>query len=134
MDKEILYRDKNLLLEYVSQGNYIHETWWGLTPSSSFLKLLDIIINSLEEKNADGLILDAREHLGLMLKDQEYAAELHEKYAKKHGLFKQAIIVPKDLFSKYSVESYGDKFEKQEQSEIRYFRDVTSAEDWLQGK
>lgn len=134
MDNEILYRDENLLLEYVSKGNYIHETWWGLTPSSSFLKLLDIIINSLEEKNADGLILDAREHLGLLLKNQEYAAEQHKKYAKKHGFFKQAIIIPKDLFSKYSVENYGVKFEKQEQSAIRYFQDIASAEDWLQGK
>ena len=27
----IVYEDKNLRLEYVNDGNYIHETWWGIT-------------------------------------------------------------------------------------------------------
>lgn len=132
MEKEVLYKDENLLLEYVVEGNYIHETWWGLTPSSVFLKLLDIIIKALEEKQADGLILDAREHYGLMPKDQDLAAKRHDKYAKKHGLLRQAIIVPQDVYSKFSVHRYSEKFEGQSHSEIKFFKDVPSAEKWLQ--
>ena len=134
MGREVIHKDDNLLLEYVEKGNYLHETWWGLTPSPIFLKLLDIIINALEKKKADGLILDAREHLGLREKDQEEAAKRHEKYAKEHGILKQAIIVPRDFFSEHSVKNYATKFDGSNYNEIRYFQDVTSAEKWLQNK
>ena len=134
MTREVLHKDENLLLEYVPDGNYLHETWWGLTPSFKFLRLLDIIIKALEEKQANGLILDARKHLGLAQEDRDFAANKHEDYAEKHGILKQAIIVPKDLFSKHSVSNYGEKFKRKGNSEIRYFKDISSAEKWLQGK
>ena len=134
MQREVVYKDKNLLLEYVSDGNYLHETWWGLTPSSVFLKLLDVIISALEDKQADGLILDAREHKGLMPKDQEAAATRHAEYAKKHGILKQAIIIPEDLYSKFSVTNYSEQFDKTVNNYFRYFKDIPEAEKWLREK
>lgn len=134
MPKEVIHKDDNLLLEYVAKGNYLHETWWGITPSFKFTKLLDIIINTLEEKQADGLLLDATKHLGLKQEDRDLAAQKHEDYAVKHGKLKQAIIVPKEDFSAYSVKSYSDKFDIKSISEIRFFKDIPSAEEWLQGK
>jgi hypothetical protein len=106
LPRELIYKNDNLLLEYVSEGNYLNETWWGLTPSNKFLKLLDIIIQALEEKQADGLLLDARDHLGITEKDRDLAAKRHADYASNHGILKQAIMIPKDYFSAHSVKHY----------------------------
>jgi hypothetical protein len=131
MEREELYKDKNLLLEYIKNGNFLHETWWGVTPSEIFLKYLDIILSALEDKKANGLILDAREHKGLAPKDQEIAAKRHSEYAQKYGGLKQAIIIPKYVVSKFSVENYNRKLDKESQKGIKYFNDIPSAEQWL---
>ena len=131
MTQEIIFQDKHLLLTYIPDGKYIHETWWGLTPSFKFLKYLDIIINTLEEKQADGLLLDAREHLGLTQKDRDIAAEKHFNYALEHGKLYQAIMVPKDMFSEHSVKSYGQQFENKNNCVTKFFIDIEAAEKWL---
>ena len=131
MHREQIYKDDNLLLEYISEGNYIHETWWGLTPSHKFLKLLDVIIQTLEKKQADGLLLDARDHLGITQKDRDLAAKRHTEYALNHGKLKQAIIMPKDFFSAHSVKSYAERFEDTQPSIIMYFSEISAAENWL---
>ena len=130
MTREELYKDKNLLLEYIEDGNYLHETWWGVTPHDVFMMHLEIIIKALEEKNADGLILDAREHKGLGPKEQDIAAKRIGEYAKKHGGLKQAIIVPHDVFSKFSVDNYSKKLDESK-SGVQYFVDIPDAESWL---
>lgn len=131
MEREELYKDKNLLLEYVENGNFLHQTWWGVTFFEVFSKHLDIIINAFEDKRANGLIIDAREHKGLGPKEQELAAKRIGEYAQKHGVLRQAIIIPKNLFSKFSVDNYGKKIDKDSQKGIKYFNDIPSAEQWL---
>lgn len=131
MEKEIIYEDKNLRLEFYPQGGYLHETWWGMTFHDSFIKLLDIIIKSLEKNEARGLLLDAREHKGLSPAMQELAAKRHEEYAKKYGFLKQAIIVPKDVFSKFSVKNYTRQFDEEYLVENMYFDNIEEAKKWL---
>ncbi len=131
MENKIVFEDKNLRMEYVANGNYIHETWWGTTVPDVFNRLLDIIIQELENTKATGIILDAREHKGLGPASQERAAKKIGEYAAKVGRFRQAIIVPKDVFSKFSVENFSKKLEK-EVVVTRYFEDVDSAQKWLQ--
>ena len=62
MEKEVVMDHKNVKITYSKKGNYIHETWWGMTPGPLFEEILDGIINILEDKRAHGIILDAREH------------------------------------------------------------------------
>ncbi len=131
MARDIIFKNENLLLEYVSEGNYLHETWWGLTPTPKFLELLDIIIQALEEKQADGLLLDAREHLGITQKDRDIAAKRHSDYASNHGILKQAIMIPKDYFSAHSVKNYAEQFKEVQSSNIMYFTEISDAENWL---
>mgnify|MGYP006302935957 CR=1 FL=1 len=131
MKREKLYHDKHLLLEYVHDSNYLHETWWGATPGDSFARLLDIIIQSLEEKKAKGLILDAREHKGLGPDNQKLAAEKIGAYAKKIGNFYQAIIVPEDVFSKFSVTNFTDKLGDNQNVITKFFDNLQDAEMWL---
>jgi hypothetical protein len=85
----------------------------------------------LNKANADGLILDAREHKGLGPEAQEVAAKAIGGYAKKHGKFKEAIIVPKDVFSKFSVENYAKKVAVANPITTRFFDNVEAAEAWL---
>jgi len=131
MTKEEFYKDENLLLEYVAEGNYLHETWWGSTTEPIFEKLLDVIMKALNEKKADGLILDAREHKGLSPKSQELAAKTIGSYATEHGGLKQAIIIPKDAFSKFSVNNYSKKLDEDSKQGIKYFDSIEKAQEWL---
>jgi hypothetical protein len=126
----IVYEDKNLRLEYVNEGNYIHETWWGITTNEVFYKLLNTIVDELNKADADGLILDAREHKGLGPEAQEVAAKTIGNYAKKHGKFKEAIIVPKDVFSRFSVENYAKKVKVDTPVDTRFFDNLEAAEAW----
>ena len=134
MKREKLYKDENLLLEYIEEGKYLHETWWGHTPHEVFMKHLDLIIKILEEKEADGLLLDACEHKGLEPKDQRIAAKRISEYRHKHGRLKQAIIVPKNVFSKFSVENFGKIIDEESKNEIKYFTNTQEAESWLKEK
>ena len=134
MEKELLFEDGNLRLEYVADGNYIHETWWGFTSDTVFGKLLNTIMEFLEQKSVDGIILDAREHKGLSPASQDLAAKKIGLYAKKHGILKQAIIIPKDIFSKFSVDNYSKKFDSNDPAPIKYFDSIESAQNWLKEK
>lgn len=134
MKNKVLYQDQNLKLEYVDNGKYLHETWRGITPGEVFLNLLNIIIKYLYKKKCDGLLLDARQHKGLSPQSQELAARLHKEYAHEHGSLKQAIVVPDDIFSKFSVDNYSKQFKEDHLVEIRYFNNLDSAKEWLESK
>jgi len=131
MERKVVYEDKNLRLEYVPEGNYIHETWWGRTPRFVFEKLLKEVVKALEENKATGLLLDAREHMGLGPDSQKLAAETIADYARKHGKIREAIIVPKDVFSDYSVRNYSQQVTQKGPVETRFFDQIADAENWL---
>lgn len=133
MERKTVYEDANFKLEFIEKGKYLHETWWGRTPGAVFAKLLGIIVDKLNEHNADGLLLDAREHKGLGPDSQKLAAESIGKYAKEHGKLKEAIIVPEDVFSEFSVKNYSKKLKEDENPvDTRFFDSLESAEKWLQ--
>lgn len=103
MERKTVYEDPNLRLEFVKDGRYLHETWWGRTPGETFARLLGIIVEKLNDFKADGLPLDAREHKGLGPDSQKLAAEKIGDYAREHGKLKEAIIVPKDVFRSFQL-------------------------------
>jgi hypothetical protein len=131
MEKTNVYEDQHLRLEYVKEGNYLHETWLGITVFDTFSKLMDIISSKLHSLSADGVLLDAREHRGISPEAQKYAAKTISSYAKYHGKFKEAVIVPKDVFSRFSVEEYSKKVTDDSPVHIKFFDDITSAHLWL---
>ena len=131
MSQEVLYEDKNLRLEYVPEGNYIHETWWGSTPGNRFAELLEIILKKMTETGAKGLLLDARKHKGLGPENQKLAADRLEQYAQANGAFKHATIIPEDVFSKFSVESLERNLDPDAMCINRYFGNIENAKEWL---
>lgn len=134
MERKTIFEDKKLRLEYEPNGNYIHETWWGRTPGEIFYKLLDTLVKEMNKYNVDGLLLDAREHLGLGPEAQQTAAKTIGTYAKKHGKLKEAIIVPPDVFSKLSVTNYSKKVSEESPVTTKFFEDIESAEEWLRSE
>lgn len=132
MEKEIVYEDKNLRMEFIEKGKYIHQTWWGLTSAEVFEDLLEKVVQALIDKEAEGILLDAREHKGLGPKSQELAAKRIGEYATKYRKIKQAIVVPKDVFSKVSVEGYTKKLGDDNPVESKYFDSLDMAKQWLE--
>lgn len=132
MANAVIYEDKHLRMEFVEKGTFIHETWWGMTPGKVFESLLEEIIQALIDNRAKGILLDAREHKGLGPDSQELAAKRIGEYAQKYRPIKQAIVVPKDVFSKFSVDSYTKKLGKDNPIVTRYFDSVNNAVEWLE--
>ena len=131
MKAEVIYEDKYLRLEYVKEGNYIHETWWGITTPLTFKRLLGILLSEMERLDVDGLLLDAREHKGLSLESQKLGVSIIGKYARKKGRFKEAIMIPEDLSSQYSVENYSVHVSQESPIEQKFFENIDAAAEWL---
>ncbi len=131
MEKIILFEDEHLVLEYVSQGNFIYQKWKGITPNKTFIKYLNIVLNLLEEKKIKNVLLDTREHGGAGPESQKIAAEMVGEYAKKNGKLTEAILVPDDVFAKFTVENYAKKHDTNPFFETRFFKDIDEAQAWL---
>jgi len=132
MERKVLYEDKNLRLEYVKEGNFIHQTWWGITAKEVFAELLYKMLQFMKETGSTGLILDAREHKGLGPESQQLAATEIGQFAKTIGGIREAIILPKDAFSKFSVQNYSKKMDNEENLvTTSFFDSIEKAEVWL---
>ncbi len=133
MEKETIYKHPNIVITYSEKGNYLHEVWNGITTDDVFNGIIEEISELLRDKKADGVIFDAREHKGFSPKSQEFAAKKMAEYASFHGSLKQAIIDPKDVFSKFSVDSYVKLLGAiSSKVETRFFFREKEAIEWLE--
>ncbi len=132
MERETLLEHENLQIDYFPKGNYILETWWGSTIGNTFPELLDKIVGILLDRKIDGLILDAREHKGLSPASQELAAKRIGETAQELGRMRQAIVVPDDVFSKFSVDSFKKKLDDDQKVITQYFDAVDKAKEWME--
>ena len=134
MEREILYEDSKITIEYVKEGNYIHQTWKGITSKEVFEKLLYKTLQLAKDIGTTGLLLDARKHKGIGPESQALAAKETGEFAKTltTGKFREAIIVPVDIFSKFSVENFSRKMAENKYPVMSMFFDnIEKAEDWL---
>lgn len=134
MENEILYSDNNLLVEYSPQHGYMLEIWSGITPSSTYSTLTDIVIGFLQRKNVKNLIIDPMQHKGFGPDSQIYRAQRVNEYARVYGRLQQAIITPLDVFSRFSVDSYSKLFLKTDPVESKFFSRVEEAIEWFMRK
>lgn len=131
-NEKIEFENEKLKITFSEKGKYMLQTWWGHTSDLEFEVLLEKIVGILKEKGARGLILDAREHKGLGPSAQAYAAKRIGEYAVESGIvFRQAIIIPKDVFSKFSVTNYSKKLDESSPVVNRFFDDVDKARQWM---
>ena len=131
--EKTVFHNEKLRITFTEKGRYMHQTWWGSTTDLEFEVLLDRIVEILTENKVNGLILDAREHKGLGPSAQALAARRIGQYATDSGQpFKQAVIVPKDVFSKFSVTNYTKKLDEYNPVTNRFFDDVAKAKEWME--
>ena len=129
---KILLEDKFLKLEYYEEGKYLVELWNGFTTDKQFADLLAKIVTICEAKSVSGVLIDARDHKGLSPAAQKHAAIEMEKVAKTNGHLNQAIMVPKDVFSKLSVNNYSKEMDKNVGIvNTKFFDDLEEAKNWL---
>ena len=131
MERIKVYEDKNLMLEFVQDGMYLHETWTGVTNYETFIRLMGIVVKALQDHNANGVLLDARAHKGIGPESQQFAAKSISDYANRHGKFKEAILTVKDIFSQFSVENYSKQVAKDGPVQVKFFDSAEAAEKWL---
>lgn len=134
MKPEIIFEHPRLILTHYPNESCILETWNGFTDFNLFAELLSKVIGLMAEKKARNLILDTREHKGLSPDGQQHGVDVCTNYAKKHGQMKHAIIVPNDVFSKFSVNNFTKKLEKSELVVNRYFSNLEDALSWMNEK
>ena len=133
MEREVVFEEKNLRLEYSENGNYLCLIWGLHTPEPYFKSKIDEIMKISEERNVSGFYVDTVNNKGISPGSQEYAARKVEEYANKRELFKQAFVVPPDIFSKFSVESYSKKVQDYSGNVVlQFFDSETAACAWLE--
>ncbi len=131
MESEVIFEHPSLTLTYYPAESCILETWRGFTKFELFAHLLEKVLNLMVEKGAKNLILDTRLHKGLDPKGQQHGVDQCSNHAKKHGQMKHAIIVPEDIFSRFSVDNFTKKLDKSILVVNAYFKEVDDALAWM---
>lgn len=132
MSKECLFENEHLRIEYSKKGNFLVAVYKGYFSFENFRKLIDTRNKFLKEKNATGMILDTRMHKGAGAPSIEYAAKVMEEFVKENYPVRQAVILPVDIFSRLSVESYSKMLDGRVKGlEIKFFDKMTDAENWM---
>lgn len=134
MKSEVIFTHERLTLTYYPEASAILETWEGFTSFELFASLLEEVLKLMLLKGAKNLILDTRLHRGLSPQGQEHGVKRCTLHAKEHGQMLHAIIVPEDVFSKFSVENFVKKLDKSQLVVNAYFKDVEDALQWIIAK
>lgn len=134
MKSEVILKHESLTLTYYPEASCILETWNGFTSFELFSELLEEVLKLMVQKGAKNLILDTRLHKGLSPKGQEHGVNRCTLHAKEHGQMLHAIIVPEDVFSKFSVDNFVKKLDKSQLVVNAYFREVEDALHWIMEK
>ncbi len=134
MKSEIIFEHESLTLTHYPEASCILETWNGFTSFELFSSLLEEVLKLMAQKGAKNLILDTRQHRGLSPKGQEHGVNRCTQHAKQYGQMLHAIIVPEDIFSKFSVENFVKKLDKSQLVVNAYFKEVEDALKWITTK
>lgn len=132
MTNEVLLEDQNLRIELAENGKYLLLLWGVSTPADYFQDRFSRIIEICKERNIAGLYIDTVKNKGISPDSQEFAARKLEEYAKTRDSFRQAMLVPPDIFSKFSVDNYSKKVtEYASNVDTKFFEDDRAALDWI---
>lgn len=111
---------------------HVVTTWNGHSTKEEFLKGIDLILEALSKHKVRHILNDIREHKVIGVDSQNEAAEKVKKYVMKNGLFKQAMLSPKDIFIKFGSKNFDKKVQDSVKDEINQFFDTEDAAlKWL---
>lgn len=135
MSKELLYKKPNVEIFYDTTSSSIYVYWKGFVMVEDFKKAMLKALEFYIEKKALHWIIDQTERQAVHPKVNEWVLEeFYPKLlevARKEA--KMAVIVPKDVFGRFSMknqtESLTKKFE--EMIPYQYFQSLSEVEKWL---
>ena len=135
MSKESLYKQSNVEIfqDTTSSAIYIH--WKGFVMLDDFKKAMLKALSFYSERKASHWIIDQTERQAVHPKVNEWVLE--EFYPKLLEVAqkdaKMAVIVPKDVFGRFSMKSQTDSLTKKYENMIpyQYFQSLSEAVKWL---
>lgn len=135
MSKESLYKQPNVEIFYDKENSAIYIHWKGFVMLDDFKKAMLKALEFYIEKNALHWIIDQTERQAVHPKVNEWVLEeLYPKlYAAAGRDAKMAVIVPKDVFGRFSMKSQTESLTKKYEEMIpyQYFQSLSEATRWL---
>lgn len=105
------------------------QTWKGFAKSNEFRAAINDSLAFFVKGGIDKIISDTKEFSLVKKEDTDWVAQVITPQMVQHGLRYMAFVVPKNVFTKISV----DNFKEGANSvvSIRYFDEVALAKQWL---
>ena len=135
MSKELLYKQTNVEISYNKTNSAIYIYWKGFVMLDDFKKAMLKALSFYIEKNAIHWIIDQTERQAVHPKVNEWVLEdFYPKLlevAQKDA--KMAVIVPKDVFGRFSMKSQTERLTKkfEEMIPYKYFQSFAEVAKWL---
>ena len=129
--KTQLYQNNNLLIEQDTAFDGLLITWSGFTNDEEFRHCIDHAMSYLISHKSQRLIHDMSAFQGISLVAQEYASMRSKEITQQIGQIKRALIVPKDVFAKFSMNNVNQQTVKEDGQVRRSFANYTDACTWL---
>jgi hypothetical protein len=135
MSKESLYKQSNVGVSYDTENSAIYIYWKGFIMLDDFKKAMLKALEFYTDKNAKYWIIDQIERQAVHLTVNEWVLE--EFYPKLLAVAqkdaKMAVIVPKDVFGRFSMKNQTESLTKKftEMIPYQYFQSFSEAIKWL---
>lgn len=111
---------------------HLRTTWKGYSNKVDFLNGIDLILTSLKKNNLKLILNDIRDQQVVGVESQTEAAEKVKQFVMSNGIFKQAMLSPKDIFLKFGSQNFDKKVQNHVKDEInRFFDKEEDAMAWL---
>ncbi|TAF68121.1 MAG: hypothetical protein EAZ55_00805 [Cytophagales bacterium] len=134
MTEQILYENPNLSITYHAEIPCLVIVWRGFTNSQVFREGLEKIFQHMVETKVRKTLTDIREHKGIGIDDQNFAAQKSVEFDQTHWKVKRALIMPKDVFARFAVKNVNAAVNQQDHQDRQMFGDYDSAIAWLKGE
>jgi hypothetical protein len=116
-------------VSYDEQKNCIKDVWEGsFGNSDNFKTVLTYVASQIEEKKITKWLADLRKMEGSFDSSSEWIQKEIMPKVLKAGLISEAVVLPKNIFSKLSAR---DTIIKVNKFELQQFEDIEKAEKWI---
>ncbi|WP_375558821.1 hypothetical protein ACE193_13870 [Bernardetia sp. OM2101] len=135
MSKESLYKQSNVEISHDTIHSAIYIYWKGFVMLDDFKKAMRKALEFYQDKNATHWIIDQTERQAVHPKVNEWVLE--EFYPKLLEVAqkdaKMAVIVPKDVFGRFSMKNQTESLTKKftEMIPYQYFQTFSEVVKWL---
>jgi hypothetical protein len=105
--------------------------WHGFADGEDYRRLLNMLLELLEQKSASRILADSRKAKVVTPADQEWVSSTWSPRANKAGLRSVALLVPESMVAKMSLERMRVRYMASTGGRVQYFTDAEDAKKWL---